>query len=236
MVRLEVCVECLESAVKAAAAGAARLEVCANLAVGGTTPSAGLVGAVLEKVEVPVHVLIRSRPGDFCYDRDELAVMERDIRVYRTMGVHGFALGALNSDGTVDKVATARLMAAARPGHITFHRAFDAAADPLKALSDLIELGVDTLLSSGQAPSAVEGLTLLAQLARFGQGRIAVMPGAGIDRSNVARIARLTSASYVHGSARDRECSRRFRSDPAEVQAIVAELAGLGCKSTSSIV
>lgn len=201
-VTLEVCVDSLASAQAAKDGGATRLELCANLSAGGTTPSAGLIELVRQQVNLPLHVLVRPRAGDFVYSHDELAVMERDIAVARALGADGVVIGVLTAAGAVDVDRTRRLVSAARPLSVTFHRAFDLTADPLTALEDIIACGADRLLTSGQAATAHEGRELIAELVRRADGRLAIMPGAGVNEANAAAIVAATSVTELHASAR----------------------------------
>ena len=198
----------LPGALAAERAGADRIELCGSLADGGITPSAGLIESCVSGLAVPVHVLVRPRVGNFRYSRVELEVIRRDVEMARRFGAAGVALGALGAGGNIDLEATARLVDAAGMLEVTFHRAFDLAADPLRALEDLISLGVRRVLSSGGAPTASRGARLLRELVEAAAGRIVILPGGGIGPENAARICRTTGAREVHASCR----SRRRRS------------------------
>ncbi len=180
--KVEVCVSSVASARTAERAGADRLELCAELAVGGVTPSPGLLQAVREAVRIPVHVLIRPRSGDFVYDEGTFSQMLRDIAYCRELGFEGIVTGCLRADGRLDQEGMRELANAARGLHLTFHRAFDRLPNWERALPDLEALGVDTILSSGQAPTALEGLPVLEKVA--GQTRCGLMPGGGIRPEN----------------------------------------------------
>ncbi|HET9708635.1 MAG TPA: copper homeostasis protein CutC [Gemmatimonadales bacterium] len=182
---LEACVDSVESALSAQAGGADRVELCDNLLEGGTTPSAGVIALCCARLRIPVHVLIRPRGGDFVYSDLELDVMRRDIAVARQHGAQGVVFGILLPDGAIDVPRTGALVAAARPLRVTFHRAFDFTADPDQALDDLIALGVDRLLTSGQAATALDGTGILARLVRRAAGRIAIAAGGGLSEENV---------------------------------------------------
>lgn len=195
---LEACVDSVESALSAQAGGADRVELCDNLLEGGTTPSAGLIALCCERLRIPVHVLIRPRGGDFVYSELELDVMRRDIAVARQHGAAGVVLGALLPDGAIDVPHMRALIAAARPLAITFHRAFDFTVDPDQALDDLIALGVDRLLTSGQAPTAVEGTGILARLVRRAAGRITIAAGGGVAEETIVRLVEQTGVDEVH--------------------------------------
>ncbi|WP_066831929.1 copper homeostasis protein CutC [Rufibacter ruber] len=199
---LEVCVDSVASAVTAQAAGAHRVELCDNLVEGGTTPSAGMIKACRAHLTIPLHVLIRPRRGDFLYSDLEYDVMRQDIEVARQLGADGVVTGVLLPDGHIDKARTHALVQKARPMSVTFHRAFDLTPDPLHALADLLELGVDRLLTSGQRPTAADGAELIRQLRVAARGKMAIMPGGGINEENITALIKATGASEFHASAR----------------------------------
>ncbi len=201
MITCEVCVEGVEGALAAAAGGAHRIELCAGLMEGGTTPGPGTLSLALERAGLDTMVLVRPRGGDFLYSELELEAMLRDVAAVREAGAMGVATGALARDGRVDREATARLRESAGPLSFTFHRAFDMTRDPLEALDTLAELGVDRILTSGQAASVAEGLPLLRALVRAAGDRIIVMPGAGIREESVGRILGETGAREIHFTA-----------------------------------
>jgi copper homeostasis protein len=195
---LEACVDSVESALRAQAGGADRVELCDNLLEGGTTPSAGLIAACCERLRIPVHVLVRPRGGDFVYSEVDLDVMRRDIAVARQYGARGVVIGVLLPDGTIDLPRTRALVAAARPLSVTFHRAFDFTVDPDQALDDLIALGVDRLLTSGQAPTAALGTGILARLVRRAAGRIAIAAAGGLSEEHIVQVVERTGVPEVH--------------------------------------
>lgn len=213
-IQFEVCLEGIDSVVAAAAGGAHRVELCANLTEGGTTPSLGTVAASRASVDLDIRVMIRPRGGDFCYSERELQVMLADIERIKPLGVEGFVFGCLLPDGTIDQAATRRLIAAAAPYPVTFHRAFDVTADPFQSLDTLIELGVERVLTSGQAPSVPEGLELLRQLVDRAGDRIVILPGAGITPDNVAEVLARTGCREFHATAwREHESPMRYRNE-----------------------
>jgi copper homeostasis protein len=199
--RIEVCVDSVESALAAAAGGADRLELCAALGEGGLTPTAGLMETVRAEVKLPIAAMIRPRAGDFCYTDHEFAVMRRDLAQMKALGADMIVLGLLNPDGSVDRERTAELITAARPLPVTFHRAFDVAADAKAALECLVSLGVERVLTSGQEKSVLEGLELVTELVRLAGERILVVPGGGITERNLPRILRECAAKEFHVSA-----------------------------------
>jgi copper homeostasis protein len=199
--RFEVCVDSVAGVIAARDAGADRVELCAGLIEGGITPSLGTVRVARKVADIGIHMMIRPRGGDFLYSGDELAAMEADIEAGKSAGVDGFVFGMLDRDGEVDRKASARLMARARPASVTFHRAFDMTPEPLAALETLIELGVERVLTSGQEPTAYEGADTIAGLVKAAAGRIIVMPGGGITAKNVGRVAAITGAREIHVAA-----------------------------------
>jgi len=197
----EICIDSVEGAVAAGEAGADRVELCANLLEGGTTPSLGLMEITIARAKLPVQVMIRPRGGDFLYSDIEVETMLRDIAAAKATRAGGVVFGCLAADGQIDGALTQRLIAAARPLSVTFHRAFDVARDPVEALRALIGLGVDRLLTSGQEPNALEGAPLIRRLIELAAGRLIVMPGGGITARNVGRVLQETGASEIHFAA-----------------------------------
>jgi copper homeostasis protein len=219
---VEACVQTPGSAVAAEAAGAGRIELCANLADGGVTPSAGGLRAARARVQLPIHVLIRPRAGDFVYEEGDVEAMLLDIREARRSGADGVVLGALTRDSTVDRELTGRLAGAARPLAVTFHRAVDRTPDLGAAVATLIELGIDRVLTSGGAETAEQGAPALAALvARFGAS-ITVLAGGRLRPGNALRLVRQTRVPEVHLGPR---LSGRGELDTAALRAVVQELA-----------
>ena len=198
----ECCCQSVHDALEAQAGGAQRIELCSRLEVGGVSPSAQLISEVLGAVSIPVNVLVRPREGNFCWTLGEAEEILETISICKGLKVNGVVIGALTPDGQIDMPLMSRFIAAARPLDVTFHRAFDECAEPFSALEDIISLGCNTLLTSGQAPSALEGSSLIASLVGQAAGRITVMPGAGINPSNIRQIVLATGAREYHGSAR----------------------------------
>jgi len=195
---VEACVDSIESALAAARGGAHRIELCASLVEGGTTPSAGTLAVCRARLDIPIFVLIRPRRGDFLYSAAEHAVMLEDIRGAKQAGAQGIVTGVLRADGELDADRTRELIAAARPLRVTFHRAFDVCRDARGALETLIALGVDRVLTSGQAATAPEGAEAIAGFVRQAAGRITILAGGGITRDNVAPVVRATGITEVH--------------------------------------
>lgn len=199
---LEICAGSVESAIAARDGGAQRIELCAALEVGGVTPSAGLIAEARKIEGVVLNVIIRPRGGDFLYNEYEAACMEQDIRTCKQLGVDGVVIGALTADGDIDTALCKRLITAADGMSVTFHRAFDMCRDPRKALEELITIGCDRVLTSGQAATAEAGVPLLKELVEQSAERIIIMPGCGVNSSNAASILESTGANEIHASAR----------------------------------
>ncbi len=197
----EICVDSVSGVRAAKAAGADRVELCANLLEGGTTPSRGLMRAARRIAGIGLNVMIRPRGGDFLFDEDEFAAMETDIETAKAEGADAVVIGLLQADGAIDVQKTQRLAALARPMKVTFHRAFDMTPDPFAALETLIELGIERVLTSGQEATVLEGLPLIAELVAKAGSRIIVMPGGGITERNVRRIAAAAQPEEMHFAA-----------------------------------
>ena len=209
-VLVEAAVESLDDALAAVSGGADRLELCADLDAGGTTPARALVADVLARVSVPVLVMIRPRPGDFVYTRAELDRMRDDIAIALDLGATGVVVGALDASGRVAVASTRELLAVSRGRPVTFHRAIDETPDPLAAVDTLASLGVARVLSSGAAPTALEGAdTLAAMVARAGDA-LRVVAGGGVRAHSVAAIVRRAHVREVH--ARCEADAARIRS------------------------
>ena len=203
MYRFEICANSVASCVAAQEGGADRVELCAGIPEGGTTPSYGMIRNARESISIALNVIIRPRGGDFLYSESDIQEMIYDIQAAKQLGADGLVFGCLNPDGTVDMKAMSRLMEAAGDTPVTFHRAFDHTNDPLKALEDIISLGCVRILTSGCRPTALEGAELLSQLVEKAGERIIIMPGCGVRENNIAEIARLSGAKEFHFSARE---------------------------------
>lgn len=211
---VEVAVDSVDGAVAAVAGGADRLELCSNLREGGLTPSLGLFETARAAVTVPVFVMLRPRPGDFLYDRGELAAMRRDAAHFRAAGANGLVAGILTADGSIDTGPLGELFAVGEGLPCTCHRAFDLCRDPDQALSDLLELGTARVLTSGQAPSAPLGSDRIRRLVLAAGDRLTVLAGAGVRDDNVAALVEATGVREVHLSATTWQPSAmRFRRD-----------------------
>lgn len=200
--KIEICTNSVTSCIEAQKGGAYRVELCAAIPEGGTTPSYGEIALARQLLHIKLHVIIRPRSGDFLYSDIEHATILKDIEMCRSTGVDGIVIGCLTADGEVDIPRNRELIDAAGTMSVTFHRAFDMCRDPFESMEQIISLGCKRILTSGQQPKAEQGIDLIAQLVKKAKNRIIIMPGSGINEYNIARIARETSASEFHFSAR----------------------------------
>jgi copper homeostasis protein len=195
---LELCLDSVESAVAAERGGADRIELCTNLDIGGTTPSAGLIAETRKACEIKVHILIRPRGGDFVYSEAEFNVMRRDIALARNLGADGVVFGVLTGNGRIDVRRTAALVSFAQPMSVTFHRAFDRTDDPFRALEDVIRTGADRILTSGCGSTAIAGERVLRELVLRAARRIIILPGGGVSSRNIIPLIKQTGVTEVH--------------------------------------
>ncbi|CBK25107.2 uncharacterized protein [Blastocystis hominis] len=200
---LEVCIDRVESAINAERGGAGRVELCDNLIDGGTTPSYGMIKTVKNAINIPVNVIIRPRGGDFYYNENEMQIMIEDILACKSIGVNGVVIGCLTKDGKVDMEKNRRLIEAARPLSVTFHRAIDMTVDLLEATRDCIALGVDRILTSGGCNTVMEGKETIKEMRKIAEGRLQIMAGGGVTATNIRELVEFTGIKEVHGSARD---------------------------------
>jgi copper homeostasis protein len=184
--------------VAAEAAGADRIELCSALVVGGLTPSIGLFTTARAHTSLPIVCMVRPRAGSFCYDAGELDVMRRDVEAFRDAGAHGVVFGVLTQEGAIDAEACRDLIERAGRVETVFHRAFDVVPDVDEALEALAGVAVTRLLTSGQAPSSLDGLAVIQRLMGLSAGRIEIMPGGGVRAENVRRLVEATGAQSVH--------------------------------------
>jgi len=185
--------------------GADRIELCAALTEGGITPSYGTIKKCRESFNVQLFPIIRSRGGDFLYSEEEFEIMQNEVKLCKDLGCDGVVIGLLDKDGSVDVKRTARLIELAYPLEVTFHRAFDRCKDPLAAMEQLIEMGCQRILTSGQQPTAPKGIDLIAQLVKEADERIIIMPGSGVRTENIKELADKTGATEFHSSLRGKQ-------------------------------
>jgi copper homeostasis protein len=203
----EICVDSVAGVRAAKAAGADRVELCADLLEGGITPSRGLIRQARTIAGIGVNVMIRPRGGDFLFDDDEFAIMQSDIETAKAEGADGVVIGVLTAAGEIDAARGRELVALARPLSVTFHRAFDLTREPYRAIETLVGLGIDRVLTSGQETSVLEGLPLIGELIRRAQNRIVVMPGGGVTSRNVERVIAAAKPKEIHFAALDAAAS-----------------------------
>lgn len=235
---LEIAANSVASALAAQEGGAGRVELCTALELGGLTPSHAQIALTRDCLRIPLYVLIRPRAGDFLYGELECETMQRDIETCVALGCDGVVLGVLDADGDVDVARCRALVAAAGTLGVTFHRAFDLSRDSTRALEDIVALGCERVLTSGAQASALEGAALIRNLVTQSNGRLVVMPGAGVTARNIAELAAATGAHEFHASAKrqlpsgmrhrqarlpDMELGE-LRSDAEQVRALAAAL------------
>lgn len=205
---LEVCVDSVESACIAAANGADRLELCSNLIIGGTTPTLALFEEIRKRSSIAVNVLIRLRFGDFCYSDQEYAVIKREIQQFVKAGADGVVIGFLNPDGSLDCERMSECIALAEGRHVTLHRAFDVCRNPYETLEQAVQLGVNTILTSGQEKDCLEGISCLKSLTGAAKDRIAIMAGSGVSPDNMVRLHEEAGLKHFHMSGKKILASR----------------------------
>jgi len=187
--------------------GADRIELCANLAEGGTTPSYGHIRQCREAFDTLIYPIIRPRGGDFLFTEEEFSVMLQDVKLCKELGCDGVVIGLLNADGTIDLKRTSKLVDAVYPLGVTFHRAFDRCSNPFEAMEQLIQIGCERILTSGQKPSAPDAVELIEQLYREADDRIIIMPGSGVRKENIKMLAEKTGCTEFHSSLRSKRKS-----------------------------
>lgn len=199
---LECCVDCVESAIAAELGGATRIELCSNLIIGGTTPTVALFETIRERTPIRIHVLIRPRFGDFLYTESEYEIIIKEIQLFQELGAEGIAVGCLAKNGELDYEKMNRIRSEAKDMSVTLHRAFDVCKDAKKTLEQAKEIGINTILTSGQKQEAIEGLDLLNQLEEQ-SGDISIMVGAGVTPDIIKQFLNQTTISSYHMSAKE---------------------------------
>ena len=195
----EACVESFEKALEAQSNGANRIELCENLAVGGTTPSYGTVKICLEKLNIPIFPMIRARGGNFIYSKDEIEIMKEDIKIFKELGVKGVVLGCLTSDNKIDLELTKKLVNLAYPMEVTFHKAIDEIQNPLDYIDNLINIGIKRILTSGGKVTALEGKDLINEMIKKSNGRLKIVVAGKVTKGNLNGLSNLISADEFHG-------------------------------------
>lgn len=212
--KIEICTNSVASCLEAQKGGAYRVELCAGIPEGGTTPSYGEIAVARELLSIKLNIIIRPRGGDFLYSDVEHKTMLRDIEMTKKLGVDGVVIGCLTAGGEIDMQRNKKLIEAAKGMSVTFHRAFDMCKDPFKSLEEIISLGCERILTSGQQPTAIEGVLLLKQLVVKADNRIIIMPGSGVNEENIASLAKETGATEFHFSAREPVNSKMIYRNP----------------------
>ena len=212
--KIEICTNSVTSCLEAQKGGAYRVELCAGIPEGGTTPSYGEIAVAREMLSIKLNVIIRPRGGDFLYSDVEHQAMLRDIEIAKELGVDGVVIGCLTADGEIDIERNKELIDAAKGMNVTFHRAFDMCKDPFKSLEQIISLGCERILTSGQQPTAIEGVSLLKELVEKAGNRIIIMPGSGVNEDNIETLAKETNAKEFHFSAREPIDSKMIYRNP----------------------
>jgi len=226
---LEICASSLTSAINAQAGGAQRIELCCNLEQGGLTPSAATIQLARKKLSIDIFVLIRPRIGDFTYSEMEFEQMKADILFCKKLGIDGVVFGILDKQQTIDVARNKILVDLAKPMQTTFHRAFDCLANPMDGLEKVIDLGFDRILTSGLAPTAIQGQVLLGELIQQATDRIIILPGSGLNSQNMISFLLATAAKEVHASAKQTIAPKidhlfstpYFETDQMEVERLV---------------
>ena len=204
---IEVCANSYESAINAEQGGADRIELCKDLHLDGLTPTYETAKKTIDELSIPVFILIRPREGDFNYSNEEYELMKADIVKFKEMGCKGIVSGVLNDDKTIDIERTKELVKLSRPLEFTFHRAFDVVKDPFNEIEELIKIGIDRVLTSGQKDKAMDGLVLLEKLNSISDKRIKIMPGSGISKNNLKSFDLFRE---IHGSFKNEINSINF--------------------------
>jgi copper homeostasis protein len=220
----EVCAETLDACLAARDGGADRIELCSALSEGGLTPPHGLVQAAVRQSNLPVYSMLRPRGGNFVYGDAEFAIMQEDLAHARQLGVSGFVAGMLLSDGSIDRERMEQLVEQAAPLEMTFHRAFDDAADLEESLEHIIAIGCRRLLTSGGAVDVLSGAKRIEKLVDQAAGRIAIAVGGGLRIETASEVARITKAPQFHGSVRHLNDQGQMRTRAGDVRAMIAAL------------
>ena len=206
--KLEICCYSLESGIKAEKSGAHRIELCDNYSEGGTTPSYAVIKYAVQKLNIPVNVIVRPRGGDFLYSDIEYNIIKNDVSKIKELKANGIVIGFLKKNGDINIERTEEIVTLAKPMEVTFHRAFDMCNNPLLALKQLIKIGVTRILTSGAKNTAIEGVDLITELVEKADNKIIIMPGSGVNEKNIYKLIQTTKALEIHSSAKSFENSK----------------------------
>ena len=223
---VECCANSVQSAINGQAGGANRVELCANLELDGTTPSAAAICMAREVLDIELFVLIRPRAGSFIYSDVEFEEMIQDIEFCKEIGCDGVVVGALNLDGTINLLQTKAMITAAKPMQVTFHKAFDKTPNPFEALEQIISLGCQRILTSGQAESVTQGVALLKDLVEKAEGRISIMAGGGLHAANVLQFYPIGIKEF-HSSGINKKSKDFPQTQVSKIEEIIENLDGL---------
>lgn len=199
---LECCVDSVESAIAAQEGGANRLELCGNLIIGGTSPSLALYNEIRKNTDIKIHVLLRPRFGDFLYTDHEMNILKEEVIMFREAGADGIVIGCLDADGELDVPKMKMLLAERGNMSVTLHRAFDVAKDPYKVLEQCKELGINTILTSGQKNSVMEGADLITELVEKAEGKVDILAGAGVSAPVIEKMLQIAPLKSFHMSGK----------------------------------
>ncbi|MDA9557033.1 copper homeostasis protein CutC [Vibrio sp.] len=211
-VTVEVCIDNIESLHTAIKANANRIELCSALALGGLTPSLGLIKKALALSTIPIYIMIRPRAGDFVFNEEEISLMEEEIAYYRNLGAAGVVIGALNTNATINENALSRWVNAAGKMGVTFHRAFDLVTEPKDALDILIKYNIDRVLTSGQQSTALHGIKLIKEMVDYSSGRVSIMAGSGVNIENAKELIE-SGIHEIHLSGKTLRPSKMKKND-----------------------
>ena len=220
---LECCANSVQSAINGEKGGANRIELCADLELGGLTPKKNDILKANAEINIPIYVLIRPKEGNFVYSDDELIKMIDDIQFCKTVGCEGVVIGALHKNGSINTEQTRQMVKAAKPMHVTFHRAFDEGNDLVKNLEDVIACGCDTLLTSGQAKNVSLGVENLKKLIRISVGRINILAGSGVNHTNAEDLFKIGIRNF-HLSGSEKNTDGVLETNSKNIQAILEKL------------
>jgi copper homeostasis protein len=223
---VECCANSIQSAIQGELGGANRIELCSNLEIGGLTPSREDIAALIERVKIPVRILIRPKAENFIYTEPELLQIISDIQFCKNIGCEGVVIGALNTNGSINKEQTKAMVKAAKPMYITFHRAFDEGNDLVKNLEDVIASGCDTLLTSGQEKNVSLGLKNLKKLVRISAGRINILAGSGVNHTNAEDLFKIGVRNF-HLSGSEKNKDGVLETNSKNIQAVLEKLEGI---------